>query len=446
MKKNSSHVLQHMLWRGLYFFSILLINIWIARYFAAEKSGQIFYIVNNLSFVLLIASISLESGATYYVASGKLEASLISNFCLVWATGASLIAAAGWGTVLYLTHSIYLQNSVFLISSFFFILGVLFTTYFTALFYAKKDFGLPNKILFLVNIALILFLILGKNSTTIRTQFIQIYFFSFFLQGWMLRVFFSRKYTDSGKRMFPDRPILKMVIRYSLFALVTNLVYFLVNRIDYWFVEYYCSKKDLGNYIQASKLAQMLMILPSILASTLFPLFSSQEKSGSRTQLMTVIRVLFWINTGICFAILVGGWFFIPLLFGESFHSMYQLFLYLIPGILCTTMYYPLAAWFSSSDRIGINLRGSLLALTIICAADLFILPKAGITAAPIVSSAGYFGYYLYVVYIYRKENSVSWKDFLLIRKSDISSIIGSVRSAKDLFSNEHSVVQNSTL
>ena len=82
--------------------------------------------------------------------------------------------------------------------------------------------------------------------------------------------------------MFPDRPILKMVIRYSLFALVANLVYFLVNRIDYWFVEYYCSQKDLGNYIQASKIAQMLVILPAILGSTLFPLFSSQEKSGSQ--------------------------------------------------------------------------------------------------------------------------------------------------------------------
>ena len=96
MKKNSSHVLQHMLWRGLYFFSILLINIWIARYFAAEKSGQIFYIVTNLSLVLLIASISLESGSTYYVASGKLDASLMANFCLVWATCVSLIAVAGW--------------------------------------------------------------------------------------------------------------------------------------------------------------------------------------------------------------------------------------------------------------------------------------------------------------------------------------------------------------
>jgi len=445
MKKNSSHVLQHMLWRGLYFFSILLINIWIARYFAAEKSGQIFYIVNNLALVLLIASISLESGATYYVASGKLDASLMANFCLVWATGISLIAAAGWGIILYLMHSVYLQNPVFLVSSFFFILGILFTTYFTALFYAKKEFGLPNKILFFVNIFLIVFLVLGKNNTTIRSQFIEIYFFCFFLQGMLLRVFFFRRYTYTGKQMFPDRPILKMVIRYSLFALVANLVYFLVNRMDYWFVEYYCSAKDLGNYIQASKLAQMLVILPAILGSTLFPLFSSQEKSGSQSQLTIVMRVLFWTNTGICLLILATGWYFIPLLFGVSFDMMYLLFALLIPGILCMTMNYPLSAWFSAANRIGVNLRGALLALTVICAGDLFVLPHAGIMAAPIINSAGYISYYCYAVYVYRKEHTVSWKEFLLIRKSDLFRIRQSIGSGKDEFSPDNSFVQNST-
>ncbi len=54
MKKTSALVLHHIVWRGLYFFSVLLLNIGIARFFAAEKSGQIFFIVNNLALILLI--------------------------------------------------------------------------------------------------------------------------------------------------------------------------------------------------------------------------------------------------------------------------------------------------------------------------------------------------------------------------------------------------------
>ena len=96
--------------------------------------------------------------------------------------------------------------------------------------------------------------------------------------------------------------------------------------------------------------------------------------------------------------ILAAGWYFIPLLFGASFNLMYRLFVFLIPGILCITMNYPLGAWFSAANRIGVNLRGALLALTVICAGDLIVLPHAGIIAAPIVSSAGYLSYYCYAI------------------------------------------------
>jgi O-antigen/teichoic acid export membrane protein len=389
--------------------------------------------------------ISLESGAAYYIASDKLEASLMANFCLVWAIGASLIALAIWGMVLYSMHSVYLTSPRFLISSFFFILGVLFTTYFTSLFYAKKEFGLPNKILFLINIMLIIFLVSGRNSRIVKSNFIELYFFSFFLQGFLLRTFFYRKYSYTGNRMFPATPLLKLVIRYALFALLANLIYFLVNRIDYWFVEYYCSKSELGNYIQASRLAQMLLIVPSILASTLFPIFSSQENSGTRSQLTAALRVLLWMNIGICLLIIATGWYFIPLVFGSSFSIMYILFICLIPGILCTSMNYPLSAWFSAANRIVVNLRGSLLALTVICIGDIFLLPHAGIIAAPIVSSAGYFSYYCYTLYTYRKEYKVSWSELVVIRKSDLLLTRQAIELRKDQFSAENTIIQNST-
>jgi len=124
---------------------------------------------------------------------------------------------------------------------------------------------------------------------------------------------------------------------------------------------------------------------------------------------------------------------------------MYRLFVFLIPGILCMTMNYPLGAWFSANNRIGVNLWGAILALTVICIGDFFVLPHAGIMAAPIISSAGYLSYYCYAVYMYRRENPVSWKEFLLIRKSDILKIRQSIVAQKNEFSTENSIIQNST-
>jgi O-antigen/teichoic acid export membrane protein len=427
MKKNSTLVLHHIVWRGLYFFSILLLNIGIARYFAAEKSGQIFFIVNNLALILLFASISLESGATYYISSGNLDASKMARFCLIWVTVSSMIAFLVWYLVIYYSHPVYLTHYGFLLASFLFIIGILLTTYFTSLFYAQKNFGTPNKILLLVNFILFLTLVFGRNNPIIKTHFLQIYFFCYFLQGLVVMLAFFNRESFTDGSVFPPKPILKKVIQYSLTALIANLIYFLVNRIDYWFVQYYCSSKDLGNYIQASKLGQMLFILPAILGSTLFPIFSSQKRAGNPVELTIVIRILFGINLLACTLILGTGWYFIPHVFGRSFNNMYLLFVLLIPGILCVTMNYPLASWFSASRRIAINIKGSLLALAIICIGDFVALPRFGVLSASIVSSAGYFTYCCYTIYIYRKENNIPLQDFLFFRKSDVKRIRQSI-------------------
>jgi O-antigen/teichoic acid export membrane protein len=427
LKKNTDLIVHHLFWRVLYFFSILLINIGIARFFAAAQSGHLFFIVSNLSLILLVVSLSLESGAAYYIASGKLDSLSMARFCLLWALGASTIALGAWWILLQIAHSGSLSRPDWLFPAFLFIAGVLLTTYFTALFYARKEFGLPNQILFAVNLLLIFLMIMGKNQSGLKNHFILIYFSCFFLQGLLVCLFFFAKHRGTQKPFFPSRSIIKKVFRYSLIALLANGLFFLVNRIDYWFVQYFCSPIDLGNYIQASKLGQMLLVLPSILGSTLFPIFSSGEKTGNNQDLSSVIRILLWFNLIICSLILCIGWAAFPWIFGPSFNKMYVLFVLLIPGILAFTMNYPLAAWFSGGDRMATNIRGTLIALVIICAGDLLTIPALGVWFASIFSSAGYFCYFGYTLKVYRSEHPVPWKDFLVIRKSDFRRIRESV-------------------
>jgi O-antigen/teichoic acid export membrane protein len=429
MKRTANLIAQHLLWRGLYFFSVLILNILISRFFAAEKSGQIFYIINNLAFILLLVSISLESGAVYYISSGKLDARQMARFCLLWTLVAGSIAALGWWLGLQFTGSSFFGNAAFLGASLLFIGGVLLTTFFNALFYAKHQFGLPNKMLLGVNACLIALLISRNQSTWIRNHFLLLYFFSYALQGILLMTVFFIWYPEKGTSGFPSSPTLKKVIRYSLTALTANVIYFLVNRMDYWFVARYCSARDLGNYIQASKLGQMLLIVPSILGATLFPLLSSGKQVNANAQLKSVVRVLLWINLSICLLVICFGNYLLPVIFGKSFDKMYMLFVLLIPGILAFTANYPVAAWFSAKDRIRVNISGAVLSLLLIFAGDLLILPYAGVRAASCVSSVGYFCYYCYMQIIYRKENPSSLKDFLFIRKNDVKWIYQLMKS-----------------
>jgi len=174
MKRKTDHIAQHLLWRGFYFFSILLINIGIARFFAAEKSGQVFYIVNNLSLIILIVSLSLESGAAYYISSGKIRIMTMARLCLIWTVMATPIAMGIWWLTYPNAKATGYFSVVSVLPGFLFIAGVLFTTYFTSLFYACREFGLPNKILFGVNGLFIFILIFGRNWAYLKDHFLVI--------------------------------------------------------------------------------------------------------------------------------------------------------------------------------------------------------------------------------------------------------------------------------
>jgi O-antigen/teichoic acid export membrane protein len=419
MKQTVNLIVQHLLWRGLYFFSVLILNVLISRLFAAEKSGQIFYIVNNLAFVLLLVSMSVESAAVYFVSSGKLDGLKMARFCVLWIVFATALAASGWWLSLRLTKSVFSGNTIFLCASLLFIAGALMTTFFSALFYARQKFGLPNKILFIVNGCLIILMISGNSSAWTRVYFLALYFSSYFLQGLALMIIFFIRYPGKKERGLPALPILLKVLRYASAAAAANIIYFLVNRIDYWFVKHYCSAQDLGNYIQASKLAQMLLIVPSILGATLFPMIASGKKKSTGVPLAPVVRVLFWINIGICTPLILVGYWAFPFVFGTSFSGMYPLFLLLVPGLLCLTANYPLTSWNSGKNRVKKNIKGSIIALIIIAAGDFFILPHYGARTAAVISSIGYLCYYCYVLFCYRQEQPSDLSDFFVLKKTD---------------------------
>ncbi len=421
MKRTANLIVQHLLWRGLYYFSVLILNILIARFFAAEKSGQIFYIINNLAFILLLVSISLESGTVYFISSGKLDARQMARFCLLWSLVASTISGLAWWLGLRLTGSSFFGDGAFLGASLMFIGGVLLTTFFNALFYAKHQFALPNKILLSINVCLIVLMIFRNEMIWIRNHFLVLYFFSYALQGVLLLISFFVWYPEKNNRGLPSSSVLRIVIKYSLAALTANIIYFLVNRMDYWFVANYCSANDLGNYIQASKLGQMMLIVPSILGATLFPIMSSGKQINGNADIKSVVRVLLWTNLSICLFIALPGYWAFPFLFGKTFNHMYFIFLLFIPGILCMTANYPLTASNSGNNLIARNITGSFLALIIIASGDFFILPYAGYRSAAIISSVGYFSYYCYTLLLYRKDHMSRLSDFLVIKKTDLS-------------------------
>ncbi len=119
-----------------------------------------------------------------------------------------------------------------------------------------------------------------------------------------------------------------------LIALCANVVFFLVYRIDYWFVKNVYSEADLGNYIQVSKLGQIFLLLPTMIAAIIFPKTASGFRSGYTTfytgrypdfYLVYMLRLLLILAIS-------GKWLF-PFLYGPTFKKCICHFYYYRPGI-----------------------------------------------------------------------------------------------------------------
>ena len=145
---------QSIVWRGLLYFATFILNILIARHFEAAVSGNIYYLITILSLVHLVAGLSIESGIIYFGTTTAISPIKLFNFSVVW----TLIA----GLLLWLLMAVFVRTSTPYISltqikifSFFFICGNLLYNYSSSLFYAQKNFLVPNVISLCLTLLLI---------------------------------------------------------------------------------------------------------------------------------------------------------------------------------------------------------------------------------------------------------------------------------------------------
>jgi O-antigen/teichoic acid export membrane protein len=414
-------IAQNIAWRGLYYFSQFILNILISRYFKADGSGEIYYAINNLSFLLLIIGFSFESGATYYIAKNEINGKKIAFFLLTWVLFVIPLSIFLFDFTIS-TRNV-LHNKPELITAYcFYVTGFLLITYFSALFFARQNFFLSNFILFISNLVFIVFFIVFNGNVFIHDHFIFIFFGTFLLQGSILAVIYIFQDPRISGDQFISRKEFQKLISYSGIALISNIIFFLVYRVDYWFVKLYCSESELGNYIQVSKLGQMFFVIPSIIGSVIFPIIASGQQQA-KTILKTVGLMLFVVYFFFCLLLIATGKWLFPFIYGGSFEKMYLPFIFSVPGILSLSMLYPFTAYYSGIKKIGVNIAGSLLALSFIIIGDIIIIPRSGIAGAALVSSFGYLIYQFYVFLIFSREYKVAVTDLFYASPAEMKKI-----------------------
>lgn len=427
------------------------INLLMVRILGAVGSGGFFYAIALLTFFTLAISWCMESGITYYAIKNQSDIPSIIIFIMPWLV---LQAIASWLLLHFLNDNPLPQLSwVFVISN-------LMMVYFSALFYAKKWFISLNVIVSLVNVMVLLSLALVYlKYGDAREQFYNplpgqpgplqpkpvkdvgniyhtqggymatlVYVAGFLCQALALAVFFLVKIKLPVAVPVFNPNLIRNIFYYSTIALISNLLFFLVTRIDYFFVDKYCSAVALGNYVQVSKMGQLLVLLPSMMAGVIFPYSTAENNEGYLAKLQSLCRLTGLLFVAAAAIIILTGYWMFPFLYGDGLNMMYPAILLYLPGYYCLGMVTLLAAYVAGKGLIQNNMIASSIALVAVIAGDVLLIPQWGIYAAAAVSSLAYFLCMVYLLWIYKKGFGVSPASFFIAGRGDIQFLLSRLK------------------
>jgi len=401
-----SHVLPGFISKLLFSGTVFLVNVLVARVAGAADSGSFFYTVNNLAFLVLVSSFSLEAGINYHASRKELTVTDAAAFSISWSIASALIFSFS----IFIAPSFFtgFGESVFL-PSLLFLAGNLLIGFFSALFYSQKNFGLPQVVTAFSNVLVIIYctLILTGNLKADNNILVWTYTCSCLLAGLVLAFLFYNQQQVSRLSFDTLKKSYKLIAKYSWMAFIANAAAFLMYRVDYWILSWYSpesvSTASLGNYIQVAKLVQLFLFVPTVFATVIFPVtaadpLASKQPVGKLIYRVTVVNIL------IVAVMLIAGSNLFTFLFGSDFDEMYSCFALMAPGIVAIACVRVMASYFAGLNQVRLNIAGSMMAFVLIALLNFLLIPKYGINGAAIADSIGYLAYLLFHLYHFNKN------------------------------------------
>ncbi|MEO6229180.1 MAG: oligosaccharide flippase family protein [Ferruginibacter sp.] len=430
--------LQHtIVWKVINTVLTFCINLLLVRIMGGEYSGIFFYAIALYAFFTLVMSGSIESGITYFGSNNSLNIKSLSIFLIPWLI---IQGAVSW----LLLGIINLElNKQF---AWFYIIANLGITYFTALYYTQKRFILLNVIICVINFFVMICLLLiylqpdflhGNSSPLIPKKFgataheissaVITYFAGFVLQALLLAFMFFYKQDWNLLPIKIEPALIKKLFSYSMIAFISNVLFFLVTRLDYYFVQKYCDEIALSNYVQVSRMGQLLILLPTMMAAVIFP-YSSEKGDGVEAnylqKLQQLCRIISFLFIPVSILIVATGFWIFPWLFGAAFNQMYVAFLWYLPGFYALSIVTLLAAYLAGKAMLTSNMIATIISLVAVATGDVFLIPVFGINAAAGVSSVAYIFGLVYLLWVYHNSLQTNTSNFFSFKKRDLNLLI----------------------
>ena len=413
-------------YRLLYMAFNFAIGLLIAYLAGTELFGIISLMIVNASIFHIISGLGTDSSIVWHGAKKSTGINQLMTFTLTTASFQILvfiIISLLWyftsGKTM-LTGSAELRY--FLLELVYFT-GLVWLEKYISVLYANQMSVICNRIITIIIV--ILFLILLPFYFAVDSSPIDPLIFFCFLpivQTIPLVIFFHKsvswQFTSLAKLN------LHSLISFSLIVFITNTIQFLAYRIDYWLILHYNNVSEVGIYAQANRFAQLLWVIPNIMAALIIPAIAAPGSQFKNMEFSTLVRGIIYGSIVIALGVGLMSYliymYFLPL----EYYKGFQALVIMMPGFYFFTLTILIAAWFSAQRMLWINFWGSLICLVVIFITDLIFIPSFGINGAAIGNLIGYTISALFSIFMLSKLSSFKLHELLIVHSDDFKRFI----------------------
>ena len=220
------------------------------------------------------------------------------------------------------------------------------------------------------------------------------------------------------------------LLQFSMSLHGANVLYYVTQRIDVFFVQAQHGSSEVGIYALAVTLTQILLLASNAFALPLLPSISAQSDPAVATGATSrVVRLYLSLSViGAIMLAAVMSWA-LPLVFGVAFAPSLMPMLILLPGVIAFGLTNILISYFFGRGHARYNLALSFSGLIITIVGNMALTPRFGAIGAAITSTIAYTWSGVLALAGLARFGKLTWREIMQPRMSEFREFAGQLRN-----------------
>jgi O-antigen/teichoic acid export membrane protein len=212
----------------------------------------------------------------------------------------------------------------------------------------------------------------------------------------------------------PDLRLLAESIRFGVRAWVGSVSLLLNARLDQILVGLIATEVTLGLYAVAVNVGEVLLFLPTAIATSLLPAVARDRNQTSTERTLRTFRSAMILSLASIIVAAAIGRIAIPAVFGSEYDGSVAPFLWLLPGTLGYTALSIFSNSLLASKAPGWSSFGSVASLGVGFVLDLALIPAFGAAGAAAAASVAFLAGGATVAILYqRRTQAFGWREIV---------------------------------